>query len=117
MITTKPITSVAYVIALRGEPDVHEVDLLADRLADLLAHGTREIAVDLSGIIGAAPTALLDLLQQAAELLEQAGGGLLLASGEVHGNEYRLVRVDPTRPESVRGLHPSLDAALASSDA
>jgi anti-anti-sigma regulatory factor len=113
VITAKPITSDACVIALRGEPNDDEVDLLAERLAELLARGTREIAVDLSGVMSNASSRLLDVLQEAAELVEEAGGALLLASREVQGTSYRLVRLRPHAPEEVRGLHASLDAAFA----
>lgn len=117
MITTKPITSVACVIALRGEPNDDEVDVLADRLVDLLAHGIREIAVDLSGVSGNGSSTLLDVLQQAAELLEEAGGALLLANRDARGNNYQLVQLRPRTPDQVRGLHPSLDAALENTPA
>lgn len=117
MITIKPITSVACVISLRGEPNGQEVELLADRLADLVAQGAQEIAIDLSGVRGVASSALLDVLTEAAEAIEATGGDLLLASKELNGSAYRLARLQPHRVERVRGLHPSLDAALTAAAA
>ncbi len=112
MITTKPITSVAFLISLRGELNRKEVHLLEDGLAAVLAQGAQEVAIDLSAVSGRTSSALVDLLRETAERLEAAGGDLLLASREVGGSGYRLARVHARRLEGVRGLHPSLDEAL-----
>lgn len=112
MITTKPITNVAFVISLQGEINRQQAGVLENRLAEVLARGAGEVAVDLTGVTGNFSRSLIDVLLQAAKVIEAAEGDLLLVSREPNGGAYRLVRLDSRRLEDVRGLHPSLDAAL-----
>lgn len=112
MITTKPISSVAFLISLRGELSRKEIHLLENRLGDVLAEGAREIAIDLSAVSGGAFSALLDVLREVSIWLDAVGGVLLIASREVDGSSYRLACLRAGRLDSLRGLHPSLDEAL-----
>jgi len=99
-----------FVVAAGGELDLHTVDRLRDKLADVIEAGGRRILVDLTGVSFMDSTAL-GVLVGAAKTLRSSRGHLVLVADdprvtrviEITGLE-RVLRVEPSLPEAVQRL-------------
>ena len=99
-----------FVVAAGGEFDLHTVDRLHDKLADVIESGGRRILVDLTGVSFMDSTAL-GVLVGAAKTLRSSRGQLVLVADdprvtrviEITGLQ-RVLRVEPSLPEAVQCL-------------
>ena len=99
-----------FVIAAGGELDLHTVDRLGDKLADVIEQGGRRILVDLTGVCFMDSTAL-GVLVGAAKTLRSSRGQMVLVADdprvkrviEITGLE-RVFRIEPSLQEAVQRL-------------
>jgi len=100
----------SFVLAAGGELDLHTVDRLREKLADVLEQGGRRVLVDLTGVSFMDSTAL-GVLVNAAQALRSSGGRLVLVADdprvtrviEITGLE-RVFSIESSLPEAVQRL-------------
>ena len=100
----------SFVVAATGELDLHTVERLREKLADVIEAGGRRLLVDLTGVSFLDSTAL-GVLVDAARTLKSSQGQLVLVADdprvsrvlEITGLQ-RVLGVEPTLPEAVQRL-------------
>jgi anti-sigma B factor antagonist len=109
-ISTSRFGADACVVAVGGELDLHSVEPLRERLADVIESGCRRVLVDLMGVTFM-ESATLGVLLGAAKAMRSTGGLLVLVTDdtritrtlEISGlAEY--FHVESSLPEAIHGL-------------
>jgi anti-sigma B factor antagonist len=109
-ITTSRFGADACVIAVGGELDMHSVEPLRERLADVVENGARHVLVDLLGVTFL-ESATLGVLVDAARALRSSGGAMVLVADDVRITRTleisgldRFLHVESSLPEAIHGL-------------
>jgi anti-sigma B factor antagonist len=100
----------SFVVAAGGELDLHTVEPLREKLADVLEQGGRNVLVDLAGVTFIDSTTL-GVLVNTARALRSSRGRLVIVADDSHvtraielsGLEH-LLPVRPSLPEAVQDL-------------